>query len=61
MRFWRRTALPNPSGRGVLLRSLVDLKLASLLVSLYRLLPTARGAVLDVGCGNQPYPFSSET
>jgi SAM-dependent methyltransferase len=46
-----------PSGRGVAWRSLFDVKLASIFVSIRDILPSVRGDVLEVGCGNQPYRF----
>jgi len=56
---YREKAKPiaSPSGRSAIWRSLVDLKVASILLSIHRILSTARGAVLEVGCGNQPYRF----
>lgn len=49
--------IPNASGRSVIWRSLVDLKLASIFLSIHRVLPEVKGDVLEVGCGNQPYRF----
>jgi SAM-dependent methyltransferase len=48
---WRPPALRNPS----LARRLGDLQLASIWRDLRPLLPKETGAVLDVGCGEQPY------
>jgi SAM-dependent methyltransferase len=49
--------LASPSGRGVIWRSLLDVKLASIFLSLQTILAGVRGDVLEVGCGNQPYRF----
>ena len=38
-------------------RSLLDVKLASIFFSIRIILAGARGDVLEVGCGNQPYRF----
>jgi SAM-dependent methyltransferase len=48
---WRPPALRNPG----LLRRLGDLQLASIWKDLRPLLANETGAVLDVGCGEQPY------
>jgi SAM-dependent methyltransferase len=48
---WRPPALRNPN----LARRLGDLQLASIWRDLHRLLAKETGAVLDVGCGEQPY------
>ena len=49
--------LASPSGRGLIWRSALDVKLASILLSVRRILLDVRGDVLEVGCGNQPYRF----
>jgi SAM-dependent methyltransferase len=48
---WRPPALRDPT----LMRRLADLQLASIWRDLRPLLATETGAVLDVGCGEQPY------
>ena len=53
----RAIPLANVTGPAVILRSLVDLKLASILCSLYPVLPTLSGELLEIDCGNQPYRF----
>lgn len=45
----------NPSI--LILRTFIDLKLASIFYSINNFLKNARGRVLELGCGNQPYRF----
>jgi SAM-dependent methyltransferase len=49
--------LPASTGTALIWRSFFDLKLASVLLSLRRILAEPKGNVLEVGCGNQPYRF----
>jgi SAM-dependent methyltransferase len=57
--FARERARPvgNFSGRALVARTLVDLRLASVYYSIRRELSNATGSVLEVGCGNSPYRF----
>ena len=53
----RARPIGNFSGRALLVRTLVDLKLASIYYSIQRRLKQATGSILEVGCGNAPYRF----
>jgi SAM-dependent methyltransferase len=57
--FARERARPvrNFSGRALVARALVDLRLASVYYSVRPQLSQATGSVLEVGCGNTPYRF----
>jgi 2-polyprenyl-3-methyl-5-hydroxy-6-metoxy-1,4-benzoquinol methylase len=57
--FVRERARPvrNFSGRALVARTLVDLRLASIYYSIRRELSNATGSVLEVGFGNTPYRF----
>lgn len=57
--FARERARPvrNFSGKALVARTLVDLRLASVYYSIKRELRNAMGSVLEVGCGNTPYRF----
>ena len=53
----RARPIPNSSGWRLVVRSLVDLRLASVYYSIKGRLSRATGSVLEVGCGNSPYRF----
>jgi SAM-dependent methyltransferase len=53
----RARPIRNFSGRLLVARTLVDLRLASVYYSIRRRLSDATGSILEVGCGNTPYRF----
>ena len=53
----RARPIGNFTGRLLVVRALVDLRLASVYYSVRRRLRDATGSILEVGCGNSPYRF----